>query len=116
MVISSIKSELTYMRQLVDAGWSGAHSAGPSKPVAPQALCASVVIGSAIGALTALARKRRRSASVGVSAVIGGAVGLCAGTVWETRSSVGAATRGAMRQINSARDMHWLEKHPVAYG
>jgi hypothetical protein len=98
------------------AAWHGARSVRPYKPIPAQALCASVVIASAIGALTSLARKRRASASIGVSAMVGGAVGLCAVAAWETRGTVGAATRAAMRRINSVRDLHWLEKHPIAYG
>ena len=116
MSIEIIKSEATYIRQLVGAGWKGAHSIGSSKPVPARALCASVVIGSAVGVLTALLRKRRKSLSIGACATLGGAVGLCAAAVWETRSTVGAATRAAVCQINSARDSHWLQKHPIAYG
>jgi hypothetical protein len=116
MNVSSLKSEIAYIRQLVDAGWNGAHSIRPSAPVLTQALYASVVIGSAIGVFTALLRKRRRPGSVGSYVVVGGALGLCAGAMWETRTTVGAATRAAIRQINSARDIHWLQKHPIAYG
>jgi hypothetical protein len=116
MNVRSISSELTYTRQLANAAWNSARSVGPGRPVPAQALCASVAIGSAIGAIASALRRRRTPASVGVSAMVGGAVGVCVVAAWETRGTVGAATRAAMRQINSARDLHWLEKHPIAYG
>jgi hypothetical protein len=110
------KSELTYIGQLVDAAWNGAHSIGPSKPIATQSLCVSAAVGSALGALTAVLQKRRRAADLGVSAILGGAVGLCAGAAWQSRSTVGGAARSAMHRVGMARDLHWLEKNPIAYG
>jgi hypothetical protein len=51
-----------------------------------------------------------------MAALIGGAVGLGAGAVWASRDSAGAAARTAIRKINAARETHWLESHPIAYG
>ena len=116
MISNTLKSEFSYIGQLADAAWNGAHAIGPSKPIAAEALCLSAAVGSAIGALAAVLQRRRRGTKVGVSAIIGGAVGLCAGAVWENRGTVGAAARSAVHQVNTARDMHWLQKHPIAYG
>ena len=116
MTSKTLKSEFSYIGQLVDAAWNGAHAIGPRKPIAAEALCLSVVVGSALGALAAVLQKRRRRANVGVSAIVGGAVGLCAGAVWERRSTVGAAARSAMHQVNTTRDLRWVETHPIAYG
>ena len=116
MISNTLKSEFTYIGQLVDAARNGAKAIGPSKPMAGEAFCVSAAVGCVIGALAAVVKKRRRAANVGVSALLGGAAGLCAGVMWERRSTVGTAARSAMHQVNTARDMHWLQKHPIAYG
>ena len=116
MTSKNVKSELIYIGQLVNAAWNGAHATGPPKPVPAGTLCASAAVGSAIGAIAARLKKRRGSANPGISVLIGGVVGLCAGAAWEARGSLGTATRAAILQVNIARDIRWLQKNPIAYG
>jgi len=118
-----MKSDLTYLWQLVEAGWDGALSVRkkfavrPPAPVPTGVLLGPAAIGASIGALSASLRRTRRSgSSVATAALIGGAVGLGAGAAWASRSSAEAAARAAIRKINAARDTHWLERHPIAYG
>ncbi len=67
---------------------------------------APVAIGAGLGALGAGLRRRRNGSSLAVAALIGSGVGLA----WASQD------RTAIRKINAARDLHWLEKNPVAYG
>ncbi len=90
----------SYIRQLVEAGWQGATSTRTSAMLAPAAL------GAGIGALSATLRRRNRKA---LAVIIGGALGLGAGAAT-------VALHGAVRRINTTRDMHWLEKNPICYG
>jgi len=116
----SLKSELTYVRNLVEAGWNGARSArrkadGTGRTPA-RALLAPAAIAAGIGALsTSFGKGRRSGKSLIVAGCIGSAVGLSAGVAWASRGSAGPAARGAIREINAVRDARWLEKHPIAY-
>jgi hypothetical protein len=69
-------------------------------------LVAPVAIGAGLGAAGAGLGRRRSGSRVATAALIGSVVGLA----WASRDSA------AIRKINAARDLHWLEKNPVAYG
>jgi hypothetical protein len=69
-------------------------------------LVAPVAIGAGLGAAGAGLSRRRSGSRVATAALIGSVVGLA----WASRDST------AIRKINTARDLHWLEKNPVAYG
>lgn len=119
MIATGIKSELNYFWCLMEAGWNGATSARKKAAGRPRAcaLWAPATIGAGVGALSVSLRRTRRSrSSVAIAALVGGAVGLGAAAAWASRDSAGAAARGAIRKINAARDTHWPERHPVAYG
>jgi hypothetical protein len=73
---------------------------------ASHGLIAPVAIGAGLGALSAGLRQRRTGSRVAAAALIGSAVGLA----WASQDAA------AIRRINAARDLHWLEKNPVAYG
>jgi hypothetical protein len=121
------KSEVEYTRDLADSGWNGALAAWESlsheKPVgevltrsarnsvAPSVMCAG------LGALCALMvqRKRNRPAALALG-IAGGFVGFTAAVAWETRQLSSEVARGALRQINTTRDSHWLVRHPINFG
>jgi len=101
-IARSTRSELSYIRQLVEAGWNGGLE-----------LIAPAAIGASLGVIGATYDKKRTSAArLTVAALIGTAVGLGAAAVWAPRGSAG----NTLRKINAVRDIHWLEKHPIAYG
>ena len=100
------KSDFIYLRELIQAGWTGVasvHNKSARVPLTPAA------IGASLGLLSAGMRYRRASkSSMAMAAFVGSAVGLGAGAAWPK-------VRAAMQQINTARDLHWLETHPITY-
>jgi hypothetical protein len=75
---------------------------------------------AAIGACAGLAqcvlagRRRRVPASLALSAA-GSLIGFVAGFAWKTRDLTGSMLQGASRAIETTRDEHWLETHPIDY-
>jgi uncharacterized membrane protein YebE (DUF533 family) len=123
-----LKSEVKYGRNLADSGWQGARSAWDTavltEPVG-KLLSRSVrnswaptVMGAGVGALCALLVQRRKANAAAAVAlgVAGGVVGFTACVAWETRQISSEVARGALRQISSTRDSHWLGKHPINFG
>jgi len=47
--------------------------------------------------------------------LIGGAVGLGAGILWNLRAPTGTALKSAMQNVNVLRDERWLERNPINY-
>jgi hypothetical protein len=119
-----LKSEVEYGRNLADSGWQGARDALQGKPVGEilsnsvRASWAPTAMGVGVGALCGLLAQRRkpRTAVVVALGVVGGVVGFTAGVAWETRQLSSGIARGAMRNIGSIRDSHWLGKHPINFG
>lgn len=119
-----LKSEVEYGRDLADSGWQGARSALLDKPVGEilsqsvRASWAPTVTGAGVGALCALLAQRRKPKPIVlvVMGAVGGFVGFTAGVAWETRQLSSGIARGAMRNIGSTRDSHWLGKHPINFG
>jgi uncharacterized membrane protein YeaQ/YmgE (transglycosylase-associated protein family) len=123
-----LKSEVEYGRSLADSGWQGARTAWDTavqtEPVAKlisrsvRASWAPTVMGASVGALCALLVQRRKHSTPAAVAlgVVGGVVGFTACVAWETRQISSEVARGAMRQISSTRDSHWLGKHPINFG
>jgi hypothetical protein len=122
------KSEVEYGRDLAGSGWLGARTAWDTvvqtEPVSKlfsrsvRASWAPTVMGASVGALCALlVQRRKHSAPAAVAlGVVGGVVGFTACVAWETRQISSEVARGAMRQMNSTRDSHWLGKHPINFG
>ena len=123
-----LESNIDYGRNLVNSGLEGARSAqkktldgAPIAAVLVRSVRESwmpTVIGAYVGALGAsLGHKRKPNYGAIVGAgLLGAAIGLTTGMAWGTRHLTGEMARGARRNINAARDAHWLEKNPVAYG
>jgi hypothetical protein len=126
---SWLNSEMEYGRDLADSGWQGARAAWDSalqnEPVG-ELLSRSVrnswaptVIGAGIGALCALLMQRRKAANPMTTVALGmagGLFGFAAGVAWETRDLSSEVARGALKNMGTARDSHWLEKHPISFG
>jgi hypothetical protein len=119
-----LKSEVEYGRDLADSGLRGAREALHGQPLgkifsdSARASWAPTIVGVGAGALCALLAQRRKPNPVAVAAmaVVGGVVGFTAGVAWETRQLSGGIARGAMRQMGSTSDSHWLGRHPINFG
>jgi hypothetical protein len=123
-----LKSEVEYGRDLADSGWAGARSAWDNvtqtEPVGSmltrsvRASWVPTMMGAGVGALCALALQRRKMNTPAVLAVgmVGSFLGFTVGVAWETRQISSEVARGAMREIGTARDSRWLEKHPINFG
>ena len=117
----SLKSDLTYLGQLISAGWDGVATArkepgGVLALDAGNAIWRPTAIGSAIGALgTGLIGNRRSGGRVAMGGLAGGVLGLSAALAWSSRGFTRHALRSAARKVNAARDAHWLEKNPIDY-
>jgi hypothetical protein len=69
-----------------------------------------------VGLLTGCPRNGRRTAAkVLASGLLGGAIGLAAGVVWESRFLAASVAGGALSRIDKVRDEHWFEKNPIDY-
>lgn len=123
-----MKSELEYGRELADSGWMGARNAWENvvqtEPVSEllsrsiRASWAPAIMGAGVGALCALLVQRRKaSAPVAIAlGAVGSFVGFTAGVAWETRQVSSKVASGALRQMSTTRDSHWLERHPINFG
>ncbi len=123
-----LKSEVEYGRDLADSGWQGARTAcdsmlngeavGSIFSRSVRASWAPTVMGAGVGALCGLLAQRRKpnTAAIVAMGVVGSFVGFTAGVAWETRQLSSGMARGAMRNIGSTRDSHWLGKHPINFG
>ncbi len=123
-----LKSEVEYGRDLAGSGWHGARNAydsmlegqrmGEVFGRSVRASWAPTVMGVGVGALCGLLVQRRRPKTAAVVAlgVVGGVVGFTAGVAWDTREISSGIAKGAMRNMGSTRDSHWLGKHPINFG
>lgn len=112
--LQSFTSDVSYLVHLIQAGWEGVTSA--PRPADTRAVWATTAIGAAIGAWSASRQRSRGSGyNLAMSGLIGGAFGFGCGMAWASRSVTGTAARSAIREINTVRDMRWLEKNPIDY-
>lgn len=118
MRTTALESNLTYARKLVAAGLEGlAGEATPAfGPALTPAVWAPTAIGAAIGTLSALlGRDRRSGSSIVARALVGSACGFGGGMAFASRRVIRTAARSSARKVNAVRDARWLEKNPIAY-
>ena len=73
-------------------------------------------MGTCIGALAGcFGSGHRSSVKVLAFSLLGCVIGFGAGVFWENRGLAASVADGALRNIDKARDEHWLEKHPIDY-
>jgi hypothetical protein len=123
-----LKSEVEYGRELAGSGLQGARtgagtvlggqSVGNLLGRSVRASWAPSVLGAGLAAAAALLvqRRRKKLAAVAAMSAVGAVVGFAAGVAWETRELSSGIARGALREIGTARDSHWLGKHPINFG
>ena len=121
-----LKSGIVYGCDLLRSAVEGARSAeeeirGEESPrsvlvrSARTALVSSVTAAS-FGVVAGYWASKRKPAHNAVAfGLLGAVIGFAAGMAWGTRHVTGGIARGAIKKMDSARDAHWLAKHPVDY-
>ena len=114
-----VTADVRYLIGLFHAGMDGLISAR-NLQAAPRVMWGSAwmpaAIGAAVGATTAsLGGSGRSGRGVAKGALFGSVLGLGCGVAWASRGLTLALASGAHRQINAARDVRWLEHHPIDY-
>jgi hypothetical protein len=117
------KSDITYARNLFEAGLGGITSAlkertnGAAVPLVSSVVWVSTAAGAIVGVWSATRRKCTRSRyGLAMGGLVGSAFGFGCGAVWESGGLAGAAARSAIHKVGTVRDARWLEENPVAYG
>jgi hypothetical protein len=120
--VRSLRSDLTYFKQLVGAGFDGIAAARHEldrpvfTPSLQRAAWTPAVLGGTVGALTArLIGKDKRASGIAIGGLVGTMCGVGAALAWTSRDFTRPAARNAFRRVNSARDAHWLELNPIDY-
>jgi len=120
------KSNADYGRRLLDSGLEGARSGEeaflngksltPSLGESVRSALKPAAFGVCIGVLGSYAGYRQKSITRTLAyGLLGGAIGLGAGVVWESRRLTASVAGSALRNIDRVRDEHWLTKHPIDY-
>ncbi len=120
------KSSVDYGQKLVHSALEGAHDAEgeflqeesrtPSLCESARHALAPAAIGVFVGALGGSLSKERRSSGRRLAfGLLGGAIGIGAGIIWENRRFAASVASGAWKKVNQARDEHWFEKNPIDY-
>jgi hypothetical protein len=123
----TVKENIAYSKELLEAGFDGANSARKEVLTAEatadlvadaaQESWPSATIGLLAGAICGvLADDRRPVRGVVAGGLFGALLGFASGFVWKTRPLTSAMARKAGKRINEVRDGHWLSKHPINYG
>jgi hypothetical protein len=121
-----VGESLEYGRELVSSGLAGAHAGGEAalgEESLPEVLVESApssvglaVIGAGAGILCSYLGNKRKLRKEGIAfGILGGLAGLLVGLGWSTRHLTNGVRVGAMRNIKSARDERWLDRHPIDY-
>jgi hypothetical protein len=121
-----LKSELEYGRDLIHSAVQGARSAGehalatePVGTVLAQSARASLPwagIGASVGLLAVYsARKHESIRNQVLFGVLGAVIGFGTNVALSTRQLTGEIVHGAVQNIKTVRDAHWLAKHPIDY-
>jgi len=121
-----VGENLEYARDLVSTALEGAkdgYSSVPEEDRLPKVLVKTApsslglaVLGAGIGVMCGyLANKRKLNAESALFGVLGGLTGLVIGAGWSSRHATNGMASGAIKKVKSARDAHWLERHPIDY-
>lgn len=122
----SVGTQLRYGRDLINCGLrglrEGSHSYLRGKPICSALLQSALdsaglaAIGACAGlvplSLKAVPNRARKSFVFGV---LGCTLGFSAAFMWKTRRLASSMASGAKKEIESASDQHWLERHPIDY-
>jgi len=119
-----LKSQLEYGHDLMHSAVEGARSAGEHAlatesvgTVLARSARASLpwaAIGASVGLLYS-ARKHESIRNQVLCGVLGGIIGFGTNVALSTRPLTSEMVHGAVRNINTVRDAHWLARHPIDY-
>ena len=121
-----LKSQLEYGHDLIHSAMEGARSAEEhartTQPVgvlltrSARASLPWAAIGAYVGLLAVGSAARHKSIRNQVLfGFLGALIGCGTNVAFSTRQLTGEMVHGAVRNINTARDAHWLAKHPIDY-
>jgi hypothetical protein len=123
---SPLDSTVVYLAGLVRSAVTGAITVSrvtlkdePARAVLSQSVRGSWIpaaVGAYFGVLAGASKRDSKLPEALWGGVVGSAVGLAGGVLWNSRSVTGGVVRGAMKSVNAARDRRWLELNPVNYG
>jgi hypothetical protein len=120
------KSNADYGRRLFNSGIEGARSGQEAflngKSLTPflsesvRSALKPAALAACIGVLSSYPGYRQKSITRALAyGLLGGAIGLGAGLVWESRRLTASVAGSALRNIGRVRDERWLTKHPIDY-
>jgi len=120
------KSGVDYGRKLVDSALEGARegednflkeeSLVPYLGESARHALAPAVLGACLGVVSGYLVNGRRSSSRALAfGLVGGAIGLGAGLIWESSPLTARVVSGAWDKVSKTRDEHWFEKNPIDY-
>lgn len=120
------QSEVEYGRRVLHSGLAGARSGQEAflhgEPLTPflgnaiRKASAPAALGALLGLLSSVPGSNRECGKRAlVFGLLGGAIGLGMSVAWQSRELTKSAASAALRNMNRARDEHWLETHPIDY-
>jgi hypothetical protein len=121
-----LKSELEYGRDLIYSAVEGARSArehalatesvGTMLARSARASLPWAAIGASMGLVAVYsARKHESIRDQVLFGILGAVIGLGTNVALSTRQLTGEIVHGAVQNIKTVRDAHWLAKHPIDY-
>jgi RsiW-degrading membrane proteinase PrsW (M82 family) len=121
-----LKSQLEYGHDLIHSAVEGARAAEEhartAEPLAvllTRSALASLpwaAVGASVGLLAVSSGRKHQSIRNQILfGLLGAVIGFGTNVAFSTRQLTGQMVHGAVRNINTARDAHWLAKHPVDY-
>ncbi|HEY3928506.1 MAG TPA: hypothetical protein VGL89_09040 [Candidatus Koribacter sp.] len=121
-----VGENLEYGHELVSSGLEGAQAGGEAAlgddrfrevlvDSAPSSL-GLAALGVGLGVLCSYYGNRRKfTKESAVFGVLGGVAGFFVGLEWSTRHLTNGVRVGALHNLRSVRDKHWLDRHPIDY-
>src|SRR3954454_19367611 len=113
---------LRYAKQLIGAGLDGIAAARQESngaiftPPLQTVALTPTAIGATIGALgSRLIRRDKGASGAAIGGLIGSVFGFGAALAWASRDFTRPAARKTVHGVNTVRDAHWLESHPITY-
>jgi hypothetical protein len=116
-----LRTDLTYVRHLAEAGVDGITSVWnkpPAGTLAPDGgkVWLATALGGLVGGLSVLLTRNRNSRhGTAFGVLVGSATGFGGSVAWSSRTLGEAIRRSVVRKVNAVRDQRWLEKNPIDY-
>ncbi len=121
-----LKSEVEYGRALMHSAVKGART-GREQALSSERMSAVLnrsarlsaaagAVGASLGLIAVYVGMKRKSVRSAVGfGLVGAFVGFTSSMAFCTRELTGGMAHGALAQMNTVRDAHWLARHPIDY-